>query len=616
MDPSGQTYPHDALVPQLVAARAKASPNDAAIFANNQVVTYGELDGRANQIGHFLRSCGVRPDTLVVICMEQSVALIVAALGILKSGGAYVPLDPAYPPARLAFMLNDAQPAVLVTDQHLAKLLPTGKWRTVKLDVDMPQIARHSMAAVESDVSGENLAYVIYTSGSTGRPKGVQIAHDSLSNLVFWHQRVFDVRPTDRASLLSSPGFDAAVWELWPYLTAGASVHPPDGATHNEPEAIRNWLVKHGITIAFVPSPMADRMIALEWPRETALRVLLTGADTLHSYPPDTLPFTLVNNYGPTECTVVATSGTVSSSERPDVLPPIGQAISNVQIYILDERLEQVPAGIPGEIYIGGAGLARGYLNMPELTATKFIADPFHSKQNGRLYKTGDLARCLGDGQISFLGRVDEQIKVRGYRIEPNEIVKALNEHPTVLASAVGAREDTRGDKYLVGYVVASSGAQLTAAALQEFLSQRLPRYMVPSVFVRLESLLLTSTGKVDRASLPAPSAENTIPDSTYVAPHSVTEQRLVAILSTLLGIDHVGVNDNFFLLGGHSLLGAQLIAEVRDAFGVQLTLRSIFDSPTAAALSGEIEKSLSAKVNAMTPGEVQRALAQSLDQS
>lgn len=610
-----QTCSRDVLVPQLVAAQAGSTPTAVALVVGSKVVTYANLDARANQISHLLRSSGVGPDTLVGLCVERSAAMVVAALGILKSGGAYIPLDPAYPHERLACMLSDSQPPVLLTQHHLAGRIPTGKWRTVNLDIDELEICNQSAQPLEGELRAENLAYVIYTSGSTGRPKGVQITHGSLLNLVFWHQRAFGVKPTDRASQLSSPGFDAAVWELWPYLALGACVHLSDDAIRSEPVTLRNWLVREQIDIAFVPTPLAERMIALEWPPETTLRVLLTGADTLHSYPPPTLPFMLVNNYGPTECTVVATSGPVSSTERPDVLPPIGRPISNVQIYILDQRLQQVPVGVPGEIYIGGAGLARGYLNAPELTAAKFIADPFHSKPNGRLYKTGDLGRCLPDGQIAFLGRMDEQIKIRGYRIEPNEIVKAFDEHPDVLAGAVAAHEDTRGDKYLVGYVVASSGAQLTAAALQDFLSQRLPGYMVPSVFVRLESLPLTSNGKVDRASLPAPNAENTIADSTYVAPHNVVEQRLVGILSKLLG-DQVGVNDNFFLLGGHSLLGAQLIAEVRDAFGVQLTLRSIFDSPTAAALSAEIEKSLSARVDAMSPGEVQKALAQSLARS
>lgn len=602
--------PRNMQVPHLVAAHAAASPNAAAIVMGNAMVTYGELDRRANQVAHLLRSYGVRPDTLVAVCMERSTELVIAELGVLKSGAAFVPLDPAYPQERLAVMLNDAQPLILLTQHHLEGRLAAGNWRIVNLDET--EIWHNPAVSETEGLRGENLAYVIYTSGSSGRPKGVQITHDSLTNLISWHQRTFAVQATDRASQIASPGFDAAVWELWPYLTAGASVHVPDDATCREPEALRDWLVKQQITIGFVQTPLAERMIILEWPPETALRVMLTGADTLHRYPPATLPFTLVNNYGPTECTVVATSGPVSSDKHPDVLPPIGRPISNVQVYILNERLEQVPVGVPGEIYIGGAGLARGYLNAPELAAAKFVDDAFHTKPPCRLYKTGDLARYLPDGQIAFLGRVDQQIKIRGYRIEPNEIVTALDRHPNILANAVAAREDSGGDRYLVAYVVLSSDSDLTAVALQEFLRHQLPAYMVPSVFVRLESMPVTANGKVDHASLPAPSARNRIADRSYIEPRSAVERRLVAIVTKLLRTDQVGINDNFFLLGGHSLLGAQLITEIRDAFGVALSLHTIFDFPTPAGLSAEIERSLLAKVESMTPEEVRTALAQS----
>jgi amino acid adenylation domain-containing protein len=578
--------------------------------AGDEVVTYGELGRRSNQIGNLLQAHGVGPDTLVGVCMERSAAMVVAALGVLKSGGAYVPMDPAYPQERLAVMLNDAQPPVLLTRRRLAQRLPKGPWRIIYVDAEEHEIADQSEKSPESAVGGENLAYVIYTSGSTGRPKGVQITHNSLANLVSWHQAAFGVQPADRASQVASPGFDAAVWELWPYLTAGASVHLADDATCGDPEALRNWLVRQRITITFAQTPLAERMVVLEWPPDTALRIMLTGADTLHRYPPASLPFKLVNNYGPTECTVVATSGQISSGERPDVQPPIGRPIANVRIYILDERQQQVPAGVPGEIYIGGAGVARGYLNAPQLTAEKFVPDPFHP--NGRIYKTGDLARYLPDGQIAFLGRIDEQIKIRGFRIEPSEIVTALDAHPSVLASTVETRVDSEGDRYLVAYVVFKANSELKAGELQEFLRQRLPGYMVPSVFVRLESLPMTANGKIDFAGLPAPSAKNRIADDAFVDPRNAVEQRLVAILAKLLGTDQVGVKDNFFLLGGHSLLGAQLMAEIRDAFGVGLSLRTVFDSPTAAGLSAEIEKTLLAKVDAMSPEEVRTALAES----
>jgi amino acid adenylation domain-containing protein len=604
-----QTHSQDVLVPQLVSAQAAATPNAPAVKIDGEVLPYGELDGRANRIAHHLRSHGVGPDTLVGICLERSVAQVVGALGVLKAGGAYLPLDPTYPAECLAFMLNDAQIPVLLTKQHFAARLPVGRWRVIDLDADEPQISRCPPNTPDTDVNGKNLAYVIYTSGSTGRPKGVQITHDGLLNLVLWHQQIFGVKPSDRATQLTSPAFDAAVWELWPYLTAGASIFLPSDAVRNEPEALRNWLVAQRITITFVPTPLAERMMTLKWPRETALRIFLTGADTLHRYPPPDLPFTLVNNYGPTECTVVATSGPVSSSGHPDVLPAIGRPICNVQIHILDEQRQQVPVGVVGEIYIGGAGLARGYLNRPELTAERFVPDPFSSDPNARLYKSGDIACYLEDGQIAFLGRIDEQVKIQGFRIEPAEIVRVLDEHPGVQASVVLAREVKPGDKRLVAYFVSAAKVPPTDLELRHFIAARLPEYMVPTLFVKLRTLPLNPNGKVDRAALPEPNWGNSLRDDPFVAPRTAIEGRVVEIVAALLELGQVSVEDNFFLLGGHSLLGTQLIARVRNAFGIELGLRTLFEGPTVAELSAQIEAALRANVEAMSEEEAQRIL-------
>ncbi len=456
------------------------------------------------------------------------------------------------------------------------------------------------------------MAYLIYTSGSTGQPKGVEVTHGGLLNLVRWHQRAFRVTPADRASQLSALGFDAAVWELWPYLAAGASIHLPDGVTTDQPEAIRDWIVSQGITISFLATPLAERLMTLEWPAKTSLRTMLTGADTLHHYPPRKLRFQLVNNYGPTECTVVATSGTVLPNEHPDRLPTIGRPIDNLQIHILNENMQQVPDGEAGEIYIGGPSVARGYRNRPDLTAERFILDPFSPEMGARLYKTGDLARYLPDGQIAFLGRVDEQIKIRGFRIEPAEIVKVLDEHPAVQSSIVVAREVAPGDKRLVAYFVPAPRAQSTHTEMRNFLAGRLPEYLVPATFVKLQAMPLNPSGKVDRAALPAPNAENTLRDNVFVAPRNPIEERLAAILAPLLGLDKVSMEDNFFLLGGHSLLGTQLIARVRDAFGIELTLRTLFDAPTVARLSAQVEMLLVAKLEAMSEAEAQRLLAAS----
>src|SRR3989475_1408653 len=593
-------------VPELVCAQAAATPDAIAVTHGKRSLSYQELDRRANQLAHILQSLGVGPDVVVGLYLDRSLAMIVGALAILKAGGAYLPLDPSYPTERLMFLLKDAQAPILVTGQHMVDALPVRPEHVVALDPDGQLALDQIPKPVDIKAKAQDLAYVISTSGSTGQPKGVEVMHGGLLNLVCWHQRAFRITRDDRASQLSALGFDAAVWELWPYLTAGASLHLSDGVAANDPEAVRDWLISQKITICFLATPLAERVMTLEWPTKARLRVMLTGADTLHHYPPRKLPFRLVNNYGPTECTVLATSGTVLSNEHPHRLPSIGSPIDNVQVHILNEGMRQAPIGESGEIYIGGAGLARGYRNQPDLTAERFVPDPFSSEPGARLFRTGDLGRYLPDGQIAFLGRVDEQVKIRGFRIEPAEIVKVLDEHPAVQASAVVAREVEPGDKRPGAYFVPAAKTQPTHTELRNFIAPRVPQDMVPATFVKLEALPLNASGKVDRAILPAPNAENSLCDSSFVAPRTPIEERLAPMLALLLDLDRVGVEDNFFLLGGHSLLGTQLIARIRDTFGVELSLRSLFDFPTISKLSGQIEMLLLAKLEAMSEEEAQ----------
>jgi amino acid adenylation domain-containing protein len=615
--------PELSCVPQLVSLRAEETPEAPALSTGAQTLTYAELNNLSNQIAHYLISQGIGrenasgSDTLIGLCLDRSLAGVVSALAVLKAGAAYLPLDPAYPLERLAFMLNDAKPRILITSSAMARQLPEGPWKIIAIDnlADIartaPAIACQPTGSPDIDVNSEQLAYVIYTSGSTGRPKGVEITHTSLMNLVAWHQQAFEITNDDRASLLAGVGFDAAVWETWPYLTAGASLHLPNEAMRLSPELLRDWLVTERITVSFLPTALAERVMTLEWPAHTALRNLLVGAETLRQFPSDELPFSVVNNYGPTECTVVATSGSVPSEAYSDKLPTIGRPITNTDVYILDENMQQVPTHAAGEIYVGGAGVARGYLNRPELTADKFVRNPFSRDPQARLYRTGDLARYLANGEIAYLGRIDEQVKILGHRIEPNEIVAVLDRHPAVETSRVIAHGDVCSEQHLVAYVVVRSELQPSASDLRSFLEKELPQYMVPAVFVRLDSFPLTQNGKVDRAALPAPNCENTLRDEEFTAPRTPLEERLAAMLSSLLNLEQVSVHDNFFMLGGHSLLGTQLISQIRGAFAVELALRTLFESPTIEQLSTEIERLIMVQVDALSEEEVSRLLTQ-----
>ncbi len=598
-------YPRHTSVPQLVATQAALRPEALALVERTRILSYRELNRRANQLAHYLLSLGIERNALVALCMERSADLVVALLGILKAGAAYVPLDPTYPAERLAFMLADSAAPVVVTQRHLTSRLPTHKAQPVYLD----NAALQSFSDPAVVQTGDDLAYVIYTSGSTGRPKGVQITHDSLLNLVFWHQRAFEVTATDRATQLTSPAFDATGWELWPYLAAGASICMPDENTRTVPTVLRDWLLTNNITVSFVPTALAENLISLEWPTTTSLRYLLTGADTLHRYPASTLPFALINNYGPTEATVVTTSGHVPPTPNAQMPPTIGRPIDNMQVYILDEHLRQVPIGTAGELYIAGAGLARGYLNRPELTAERFIRHPFSDDASARLYKTGDRARWLDDGQIVFLGRTDSQIKIRGYRIEPDEVMAVLNEHPAVQTSIVVAQKGATDENRLVAYIVKVPDAELSAGSLRDAALLQLPDYMVPATFVLLKALPLTPNGKIDRAALPAPDEANTLRDGVIVAPETATERQLSEIVAPLLGLAQIGIDENFFLLGGHSLLGTQLIARIANTFGVDLPLRTLFEAPTIRQLSVEIEQLVLVKIAAMNEEEVLRLL-------
>jgi len=588
-----------------VAQRAAENPTALAVSSVREDLSYGELDRHANQLANYLQSLGIGRSSVVALYLDRSPAMAVAALAVLKAGAAYIPLDPIHPVDRLMFMLKDSGAQVVISVNRMMESFSAGAVKVITLDGDAEKIAAQSTAKPDSGVGPDDLAYIIYTSGSTGQPKGVELPHSGLSNLVAWHRRAFQVSSSDRASAQSTLGFDAAVWELWSYLASGASLHLPEDSVRGDANALRDWIVTRQITITFAATALAERLMQMEWPAATQLRFLLTGADTLKIYPSPRLPFSVVNNYGPTECTVVSTSGVVPVAGSANHAPSIGAPIDGVQIHILDEQRLPVTAGVAGEIYIAGAGLARGYRNLPERTIERFVANPFSTEPQTRMYKTGDLGSWLPNGEIAFLGRVDEQVKVRGFRVEPNEIAVALAQHPAVETSAIAASEDEPGETHLTAYLVLAQGALLTAKELRDFLRQRLPEYMIPNAFVTIAKLPITEQGKVNRTALPTLSGIR-LSDEAYLAPRTLVEEELVKILVPLLKIERVGVNDNFFLLGGHSLLGTQLIARISETFGVDLTLLKLFDHPTVAEMATEVENLILAKM--ASASELERA--------
>jgi amino acid adenylation domain-containing protein len=580
-------------VPELIANHARRIPAAIAVTTGDEAITFGELDARSGILAAQLRSMGIKRDVVVAVCLHRSLAFVVAALGVMKAGGAYLPLDNSQALDRLLFQFADAGAQFLITSDGTDVGIPCEPSRVIHLTPDgaLRVSIRPEQELVPVDICLEDLAYVIYTSGSTGRPKGVEIEHRSLSNLSVWHREAFQITASDRASQVSRLEFDAAVWELWPNLAAGASVHLPDESVIHSPVFLRDWLVAQEITVAFVPSPLADRLITMEWPVNSRLRILLTGADVLHRYPPASLPFQVVNNYGPTECTVVATSACLLPAAYPDHPPPIGKPIPGVQIHLLDENRQPVPPGHVAEICIAGQGLARGYRNDPELTEKKFARIPCPSASGARMYFTGDLGFFLPDGQIAFFGRADNQIKLRGIRIEPAEIEVALNSHPRVLESAVASHSVLPGDERLVAFLVSDSGHAPATNDIRSFLASKLPEYMIPSAFVQLPRLPLTAARKVDRTALQQFECQINPGTNRFVPATTAIERLLVEILAPLLEQYDIGVDDNFFMLGGHSLLGTQFIARIRDRFGVDVSLRFLFESPTIAAIASEVER-------------------------
>ena len=572
-------------VHEMFERHAATTPTHTAAIFEATSLTYGELNARANQLARHLQSLGVRGETLVGIAMERSLDMIVSLLAILKAGAAYLPLDPSYPSDRIEFMIGDARPMVLLVQDALRSSLPVCNTPMIAVDSEWSTIAAQPTENLGVIVPPQSLIYVIYTSGSTGRPKGAMNTHRGTTNHLSWLAAQFDVGPSDRTLQKIPISFDASVSELFLPLVCGGRLVMANRDGHHDPTYQEEMIRTQGITtIAFVPSMLAVFLEAESVERCTSLRRVFVGGEAVPQSVVQRLrsrlAIDLVNFYGPTEASDVSTFFTCTAEGPPVV--PIGRPITNVTAYVLDRELELAPLGAAGEIHIAGASLARGYLNRPGLTAERFIPDPFARSPGGRMYKTGDLGRVRADGVIEFLGRVDHQVKVRGFRIELGEIEAMLARHPSLRDALADVREDTRGDKRLIAYVVGNNVVP-SVDELRAYLGDQLPEYMVPSAFVVLDALPLTPNGKVDRKALPAPALPTS--ERPYVAPQTAVEKTLAMLWAELLGVERVGRDDNFFELGGHSLLAMQLVGRLH-RLGVSSDVRNVFATQTLAALA------------------------------
>ncbi|MBH8552834.1 amino acid adenylation domain-containing protein [Nostocaceae cyanobacterium CENA357] len=577
--------------------QVERSPQAIAVIFENTQLTYEQLNQHANQLAHMLRALGVGPNILVGICLERSLEMIVGLLGILKAGGAYVPLDPAYPLERLAFIFSDTQTPVLLTQENLINKLPPHEAQVVCLDSNWQNNTHNNKQNPINQTTADDLIYVIYTSGSTGHPKGVMIPHAGICNQLYWKQETFGLTQADKVLLNISFSFDPSVWQIfWPLCFGGQLIIARPGGYQDTAYLVK-VITEHQITIfALVPSMLRVLLQQKGIENCQSLRHIICGGEALpvelieRFFAKLNLDNVLHNCYGPTEASIDTTFWTCQRGTN-YAFAPIGRPITNVQIYILNENLQSVPVGESGELYIGGIGLARGYMNRPELTTEKFIFDPFSSEVKARLYKTGDLVRYLNDGNIQFLGRIDHQVKVRGFRIELEEIETILNQHPAIHQTVVIARENFPGDQRLVAYLVPHQQIP-TNDELRRFLKQKLPDYMIPSSFVILEFLPLTPNGKIDRDSLPAPNQIRQAIPATKVAAQDDLELRLTEIWEKVLGIQPIGMNDNYFDLGGYSLLAVHLFTEIEKTLGQNLPLSILYQAPTIKQLADIIRQS------------------------
>ncbi|MGH2621269.1 MAG: amino acid adenylation domain-containing protein, partial [Anaerolineales bacterium] len=598
-------YPQDQCIHQLFEQQAARTPEQAAVVCEGRQLTYAELNARANQLAHYLRRQGVGAGTRVGLCVDRSVEMMVGLLGILKAGGAYVPLNPEYPKARLAQQLEEIEAPVVLTEAARIEQLP--EFAMLCLDRDQERWATEPQTNPECVTTPEHPVYVIYTSGSTGVPKGVVVRHRGLVNYTHYIRgrlRLPEAAGTScgwRFATVSTITADLGNTCIYPSLVSGGCLHILSYETATNGSRFASYVAEHPIDVLKIVPSHLGALLASQPDGANILprKYLITGGEALSHELVERIAAAangceLINHYGPTETTVGSLTANVSRNGArrwKTATQPIGRPIANTEIYILDEHRRPAPIGTPGELYIGGAGLAQGYLNQPERTAERFVAHPFSRDPEARLYKTGDLVRYLPDGQVEFLGRTDHQVKIRGYRIELEEIEVILGQHPSVRQAVVVAREEEAGNKRLVAYVVPNKSSAFSMGDLHRDLGEQLPDYMMPSAYVTLEALPLTANGKVDRKALPLPDYTRSGSNDAYTPPRNPTEELLVEIWARALQVEKVGIHDNFFSLGGHSLLAMKLTARIREVLRVELPLRDLFEMPTVAQLAAAIAK-------------------------
>ncbi|MDM8557980.1 amino acid adenylation domain-containing protein [Candidatus Parabeggiatoa sp. HSG14] len=604
-------YPKERCIHQLFEAQVARTPDAIAVEFEGQSLSYAALNQKANQLAHYLQSVAVKPDTIVGICIERSIEMMIGLLGILKAGGACLPLDPTYPIARLTMMLEDANVTVLLTQSSLIKQIPSQSKSLLCLDTEQFS-SQFDACNPQSSVMPSHLAYVIYTSGSTGKPKGVAMEHAALVNLINWHQEHDILSHATRTLQFTSLNFDVSFQEIFTTWCTGGTIVLISENIRREPLALLSFLKERSIERLFLPFIALQQLaqVAEEIGKiPTQLSEVITAGEQLHISPAiahffSQLPHcTLHNHYGPSESHVVTTLTLSSIIKEWPSLPPIGRPIANTQIYLLDKFLNPVPVGVSGELYIGGICLARGYFNHPELTREKFIPNPFANNPNERLYKTGDLARYLPDGHIEYVSRLDNQVKIRGFRVELGEIEAQLAQHPFVQESIVIIHEISPNNKQLVAYLISNNSQSIDEGELRHFVKKNLPDYMIPSAFVQLEKMPLTPSGKIDRRSLEQLRVEKSLEltKKTFVAPNTLTEKLVAGLWAEVFDIEQVSIYDDFFELGGHSLLATQIILKIRHVFSIQLPLSQLFELSTVASLAEEIDRIRQAKTDNIT---------------